>query len=82
MTALELGNEVAHDLALAAEPPEADDVGAAAIGRRAAREDRRRRDGERQCDGVSSHPPVNPARFKPAITYGFFFIVAHTRPVR
>jgi len=30
----------------------------------------------------SSHPPVNPARFKPALMYGFVRMTRHTSPER
>ena len=83
MAALELGHELLDDLAFAPEGPEADHplgrVGAA----RGAGPARQKRAEERdQRAARSSHPPVKPARFRPATMYGFLRIVRQTSSER
>ncbi len=66
--ALELGDEAAHDLAFAPEPPETECLPLRRTGPPAAGGRGERESGADQLGECSSHPPVNPARFRPVTT--------------
>ena len=83
MGALEVRNELAQHLALAAEPP--DDESRAALGARARPEGQEAESASPRCRAIqfaASHPPSKPARSSPRRTAGLARISRQSSPLR